>query len=246
MNGYVVASLVLLVVAAGLLWGAWSSGQRHKRVYLTESIDLGTLRELHRSATEAAGPGAFRQLVDIEGTVHPGPDGPLEAPLTHAECVWHRHSVMRRYQVVQKDAQGRRTTQNRDETESELTTENPFVVHDASGEVVVVPSTGVDCAEQSLDDFKQAGPREPRGTVGRKRCEWLLRPGTLVFVHGEAVDQAGSLVILEPEGKDKLLVSTRSETEVLASAASGQKWMRLGGIAAAVVAVVLGVFGVAA
>ena len=251
MNGFLIASLLLLLVAAGLSWGAWSSSQRHKHLSSTESLDLGTLRELHRAATEAAGPGAFRQVVDVEGTAHPGPDGPLEAPLSGADCVWHQHSVVRKDQVVELE-DGKRVTRNREETESDLTTESPFVVRDATGEVVLVPTRAVDCAEQSVDDFiTAAGERHGsfgnRGrTIGRKRCEWLLRPGTRVFVHGEAVDRGGALVIVEPEGRDKLLVSTRSEAEVLDRAASGHKWMRIGAIAAGALAVVLGVVAVVA
>jgi hypothetical protein len=156
--------------------------------------------------------------------------------------------------VVRKDRvdeleDGKRVTRNREETESDLTTETPFVVRDATGEAVLVPTRAVDCAEQSVDDFvRAAGERHGsfgnRGrTIGRKRCEWLLRPGTRVFVHGEAVDRGGALVIVEPEGRDKLLVSTRSESEVLARAASGHMWMRLGAIASAALAVVLGVVG---
>jgi E3 Ubiquitin ligase len=249
-NGFLIASLLLLLVAAGLSWGAWSSAQRHKHLSSTETTDLGTLRELHRAATEAAGPGAFRQVVDIEGTAQPGPGGPLEAPLTGAECVWHKHSVVRKDQVVELE-DGKRITRNREETESDHTTETPFVVRDATGEVEVVPSRAVDRAEQSVDDFVRAGLERHgfgnRGkTLGRKRCEWLLRPGTRIFVHGEAVDRGGALVIVEPEGKDKLLVSTRSEAEVLAGAASGHKWMRIAAIASAAVAVALGVVGVMA
>ena len=251
MNGFLIASLLLLLVAAGLFWGAWSSAQRHKHLSSTDSVDLGTLRQLHRAATDAAGPGAFRQVVDIEGTAQPGPDGLLEAPLSGADCVWHKHSVVRKDQVVELE-DGKRVTRNREETESDHTTETPFVVRDASGEVEVVPSRAVDRAEQSVDDFVRAGLERHgsfgnRGkTLGRKRCEWLLRPGTRIFVHGEAVDRGGALVIVEPEGKDKLLVSTRSEAEVLAGAATGHKWMRTGAIASAAVAVVLGVVGVLA
>jgi hypothetical protein len=250
-NGFLIAALLLLLLAAGLGWGAWSMAQRHKHLSGTETVDLATLRELHRTATQAAGPDAFRLVVDLEGTAQPGPGGPLKAALTGADCVWHKHSVVRKDQVVELE-DGKRVTRNREETESDHTTETPFVVRDATGEVVVVPSRAVDCAEQTVDDFVRAGLERHgsfgnRGrTIGRKRCEWLLRPGTRVFVHGEAVDRAGELVVVEPKGTDKLLVTTRSEAEVLDKAASGHKWMRIGAAASAALAVVLGVVGVVA
>lgn len=248
-NGYLIAALLLLLVAAGLAWGARSSAQRHENLSVTETVDVATLRELHRTATAAAGRDAFRLVVDLEGTAQPGPSGPLTAALTGAECVWHKHSVVRKDQVVDIE-DGKRVTRNREETESDHTTETPFVVRDASGEVVVVPSRAVDCAEQTVDDFVRSGPGERHGgfgnrgrTIGRKRCEWLLRPGTRIFVHGEAVDRAGELVVVEPTGGDKLLVTTWSEAEVLDKAASGHKWMRIGAAASAALAVGLGVVG---
>ena len=242
MNGFLVAALVLLVVAAGLGWGAWSAARRHQRLTATESVGLATLRELHRAATQAAGPGAFRLLVDIEGTAEPGPDGPLAAPLSGTACVWHQHTVVRRYEVVDME-DGKRVTRRREETESVLTTETPFLLRDAGSEVLVVPTRRVDAAEQSVDDFQRAKPYERRGTTGWKRCEWVVRPGTRLFVHGEAVDRGGELVVVEPEGRDKLLVSTRSEAEVLERAASGHRWMRIASAASAALAVVLGVVG---
>lgn len=245
MNGFLVGALALLVLAGLLLWGSRRAGNRHRDMFLTETIGSGTLHELHRAATAAAGPGAFRQRVDLEGTAAAGPHGPLSSELTGTPCVWHHHRVTRRFQEEAKDSEGRPRLETREEVESELRSETAFCVRDGEGTVLVETEGDVGDARKVLDVFEEARPGRdvPGRTLGYRREEWVLELGTPLYVSGEAFDRDGSLVVGEPEGKARLVVTTRSQTQMLESARSSERGLRVAAAVSGAAALVLGVVG---
>lgn len=212
MNGFIVGAIVLFGISSLLTVGFVNTTRRQKRLYLTESLSAGTLTALHKAATDAAGPNSFARMVDVSGVAAAGPSGLLTAELSRKPCVWHSHVVLRRYVETVTDAQGKDSRQTREETVSELRPETPFTVRGADGTVLVVPTVAVDSAEKVLDEFKEDVAGSGTGTVRR---EWLLAEGTQIFVHGEAADRDGQLAIREPDGADKLEITTRTEAQVL-------------------------------
>lgn len=235
---------VVLLGLAGLLW--WSAGRaqaRHRRLLVTETLDAATLAELHRTATAAAGPGAFRIRVDLEGTAAAGPGGPLRSPLTDTPCVWHHHRVTRKHEVEVTGEDGKRRTEARDETVAEQRSDQPFGVADAGGTTTVEPGpAGVDGARQVLDEYDDAPG--PGGTLGHRRQEWVLTAGTPVFVSGEAYDGPSGLVVGAPTQRgDRYVLTTRSQEQVLTATAASDRRLRIAAAVSAGLGVVLLVLG---
>lgn len=235
MSGYLFGAIACFVLSSLFVVGWVGQTRRHKQMYLTESVTPGTLVELHRAALGAAGPDAFGQVVDVTGAAAAGPGGLLRAELSRTPCVWHHHRVVRRFEET-TFVDGKQQTAVREETVSELRSETPFAVRDGSGSVLVVPTVGLDGAEKVLDEFDDD---RQGSTLGYSRQEWVLTEGTTVFVHAEAVDRGGELTLRDPEGKDRLTITTRTEGEVLAGLRSSARFLLGAAVTLDVVGVVL-------
>lgn len=240
---WAVGTIIGLAIAAGTFFMGRSTQRRRGQLLGVETLSTGTIKDLCAAASGAAGAGAFRHPVEVAGTAEAGPTGLLTSELSHAECVWHRHKVTRRYRHQETDSQGKRTTSTREEVVAELTTEDAFELRDAAGTITVIPTRVVDGATKSLSEFREptthdegatvrVGPLEidlggGDNTLGFEYEEWILKPGTTVFVHGEATDASGALAIAEPAGKSKLVISTKSETQLLDAAEKEAKGLRV-------------------
>lgn len=235
-----VAAVVLAGFGAYSLWNARKARGAVGNLLSVETSTTAYVRQMHETATAAAGPGAYRERVELEGVVAPGPQGPLRSEVSGSECVWHRHTVTRHYEEVRRDSEGRRRTSKRREKMADSTTRDPFVLRDAAGEILVVPVGGVRDARKSVSEFRDTDrreettdirlgsfslslPRESRGgTLGYEYEEWVLPAGTKVFVSGEVVDRGGQLEVRAPEDGE-LIVSTRSEDELLEESRGHEK-----------------------
>jgi hypothetical protein len=243
-------------------WQARSHKARKSQLLAVETMSTGELRTYVQAAADAAGPGAFAQHVELAGVARPGDLGILTSELSGTECVWHQHKVTRRYREHYRDSEGRRRTRTKEEVVTRHRTEDPFVLRDDSGEVVVVPTTNVqggrkvvsrfeegrdddDRTEVKIGSFKLALPSS-RGqdTIGYEYEEWVLVPDTRIFVQGEARDDGGRLEVHEPRDGRELLISTKSEAALLESADSGITQNTRFAIGAGVLAVVLAIAGV--
>ena len=231
--GWFLAALLAAVVAGIAWWTGRSATRRRGRLLATETSTVATLTEVAAAATGAAGEGSYREVVELSGEAHPGPAGRLTSPETGTPCVWHRHTVTRRYTQVTKDAEGKRTTSTAEETVTSETSSSAFVLVEASG--------GVDGARKSLSEFREGRRGGARDTIGFEHEEWVLEPGTRLFVAGEVSDAGGVLTIRKP-AKGDLVVTTRSEEQLLDSAAGSARTagivLRVAGAAAVVLAVV--------
>lgn len=253
-----------VLVGGGVGAVTWVLSRRAERrrgeMLGVETLTIDTIHQLCDAAAGAAGPGAFRQSVEATGTAEAGPTGVLTSEVSKSPCVWHRHQVTRRYREVSTDAKGNRTTSTREEVVVENATEDPFVLRDVTGTIPIVPTRDVDGAKKSVSEFREPtaepgstmklGPFEitiPGGdsdTIGYEYEEWLLPAGARVFVHGDATDASGELTIVEPEGKSKLIISTHSESELLADAASAARRLQIASIVGAGVAVVCAILAI--
>lgn len=255
-----VVAVAAVALGAFLLYGAHKARRATSDLVSVETSPTSMVHELHRNALSAAGPGAFRERVEVAGTVVAGPQGVLRAEVSGTECVWHRHRVTRHYEEVRRDSEGRRRTSQRTDEMTDAASREPFVVRDEHGEITVVPTHGVPDARKSVSEFRDREqdrqgtelrlgsfslslPTQDRGgTLGYEYEEWVLAPGTRVFVSADAVDHDGTLELRAPEG-GRLLVSTRSEEELLEGHRSSDRRGTLlgwGGIAVGVVAAIAG------
>ena len=152
--------------------------------------------EIEREAlVELGSPGGFRRISAVVGHAHPDDDGPLRSPQTGTECVWWRRTVRRR---TSQDGAW--------EMLEEAASDRAFVLVEETGNIGVDPRGVVVTAPE------QVGGRDDWTVDGVVRHEeWVVRPGAELYVHGEAHDRDGSLVLAHPESPtDPFLVSTRA------------------------------------
>ena len=239
----IIAGVVLILVAAGALWFARSERAEARKVTATETLGCGELTTLSQSVAGEVGGGSFRQRCEVVGKAEAGEAGLLKAPESGADVVWHRTVVTHRYWEMVDRREGERTRRVREEkTEevSDIQTDTPFVVRDASGSVLVSPAgADIDEPEQAVDRFEQHENANESvadavlgavlrvgnetGTIGFQREEWVIRPGTQLYVHGEATDATGAISFAKPGDDHDFVISTRTEADIVGDAQRNAK-----------------------
>lgn len=253
--------IILLVAAAGCLWGAARSQRKVHAMMAAETLSVPELLELQRISTELTGPGNFRKVCEVVGETVPAPVGMLRSELTGTDCVWYSTRVQRRYKHYDRDTDGDTRVTTRTETVSDMTSPHGWALL-RDGHTIGVDHGGrrPDGAEQVLDRFEQAHDRQPAGvagvlgalmggdrdeTIGYQHTEHVLRPGTRMYVLGEVDDRDGPLVIRPPrDSAVPFVLSTRTEEELTDSARGGQRiwaWIAAGAAVVGVALIVLGI-----
>jgi hypothetical protein len=250
----------LLVVAAVLYVLSSRNSGAARRFTATENLTVAQLRELHAQVAGEGLGGAFSQVVDVHGEVRCA--DPLHAPMSGRPCVWHRSQVIAQIEErrTTTDSQGHRSTrwERDDRTVSDATQGVDFELHDGAGITVAVHDAQIDRPLTVVDRFEpedapaRGGPTLSIGPIsfssgpdqrllGYRHVESVLPVGARVFVHGTATDAPGELAFSATGGN--LLISTRSEDELVAAKLKSARWQLAGAGAAAaagLVAVVIG------
>lgn len=232
----------MLVVGLGLLAAAVVAAvvalvQRRRLHQLVgaETLTAAQLRDQAEAAAQLSGGGSQRPCT-VTGTSQPGPDGPLTASMSNVKCVWHRQVVRRRYVRTRTNGKGTRRQERRTEVVSDVSSHLPFTLVDDTGAVLVVPERAtVDRPERSHKEYRadasgaslsvlgvtlRLGSGD--GTIGFETEEWVLRPGTQLFVLGEAGEGPGAVRIGKP-ASGRFLISTRSKAELTANTRRTQR-----------------------
>lgn len=246
----IIIGAVLLVGAAVAVAFALYNKKRWHAMLGTETSSVAQLGTDLATVHQLGGDGSFRRVCEVTGPVEPGPAGELHSELAKLPCVWYRYEIRRRYWHTSTDSEGRTSRSQRTETVAQLASEQPFRLNDGTGSVLVRPDgLAVDRAERVLDQFVpdegtdsvsflgfQISTRS--NTIGYEHEEWIVRPGTRLYVLGEATNHSGELTIGKPaEGVH--IISTRSEAELRASARRTQQILMWSALAAAVIGVAL-------
>lgn len=252
-----IGGLIGLAVAGLFGYLTWRAKTRIRAMEATETLTVAELKELHRAAVDAAGEGAFRHRCEVAGVVRPHKRGALSSELKKVSCVWHKHKVTRRYEYVDRDRDGSRRTRTRNEVVAQNTSDTAFFLEDDTGKLVIRPAGhDVEHAEKVTDSFRphrgggsvSIGPltlRSGGGTVGFKEEEWALRPGTRVYINGEASDISdGRLALSAPMEGGTFIMSTRSEAEMMHGENNKLLGFGIGSGVAALAGVVLLVVGI--
>ncbi|WP_053204495.1 GIDE domain-containing protein [Jiangella muralis] len=227
----------------------------------TETFTAQELRTLQAAAAEAAGPGVFRQSCELAGIAQPSPSGAMKSEISATECVWHKHVVTRKFWETERKRDSNGNYRNRrvekKEQVADQESEQPFLVTDETGSVLVHPGRAVEGVEKTVDRFEPHDEEEERtelsigsfslslpktqreGTIGYQYEEWVLEPGRKLYVLGEVSDASGELAIEAPT-----LVSTKDEETLLQETRSKQRLLLIGAAVAAVAGCVLIVVGV--
>ena len=257
-----IAGGVLLVIAIAAFFWARSERSGARKATATETMACGDISSLSSGVADEVGGGAFTQRCEVVGAARPGPAGALKAPDSKADAVWARTTVKHKYWVMEQQTTDGRTTRVRREREEEVSsidTDTPFAIEDDSGTVLVHPSgADIDQPEQVADRFERATVGESisdgilssifrsgddSGTIGFKHEEWIIRPGTRLYVQGEVADRTGGLVFSEPADDGPFLISTRSEEEIVSGKLRNAKIATAIGAVAAVAGVALLIAG---
>jgi hypothetical protein len=244
-----IIGLVVLAIAAACLYGA-----RHER----SKVDQ--LQATETYACSDIGDALAGRLCEVAGAAQPGPGGLITAPQSGDDGVWFAHKVTRHWWEVEPDdgdSDHRAERRKRERVVSEQRSEQPFAVDDGSGRVLI--HHGGHKLERAPGVRKvsaRGGPPEgyKKGVVGfveqlddRREWfeyeEWLLPAGTQLFVSGEVGLHGDALAIGKPSNGGQLVISTKSEEELLKSSGRNAKILQVIAIAAAVAAAALVVAG---
>jgi hypothetical protein len=250
MTGTWILGIVGLIVLIGGALCLYQAVRAQREVHAMMAAETLTVPELEELRGIANGLGArFQKVAEVVGTAAPGPQGLLRAEMSGVESVWHAQRVQRHYEETETDSDGDTRTTRRTETVAQNVSGPTFtLVRD--GHAVVVDHGGrlVDAAEQVVDRFEQAhenrgflrGLVHRDGTIGFQYTEWVVRPGTPLYVLGEVHDRTGELVVGPPADRAQhFVVSTRSEEELTDATRRHQRLMARIGAGAGTLGVVL-------
>jgi E3 Ubiquitin ligase len=258
-----IGGLVLIGIAAGLLWFAQTRRKLHAEVSGTETSTCGDLDQLRRQVAGEAGAGQFRQRCELAGNAQPEAQ-PVKAPFSGQDAVWYRTKVTHHYRERVRRKRGSDYVTDWDDRTrvvAEEESQTPFQLDDGTGRVLVDPRDAkLDEIEESFDRFEpdpggSGGSVEFLGlkiqttsgseSVGFQREEWIIRPNRRLYVLGEVSDSSGRLQVSKPS-EGRFLISTRSEEEIAAGAKKAVTYSTIGAAVAGVAGVVLVVLGILA
>jgi hypothetical protein len=227
-----------------------------------EKVTAATIEDDAKAIAAEIGGGSFSKYVEVSGTV--ASESPLEAEFSGTKCVHYETKVVREYEetYVETDADGSSRTQTRRGTENISSNSRScvFTVDDGSGKIEVDPAGAEFHLETTMSRFEPgegartigsyvldavlngSGGRRTIGYRFEEKCFPVARQG---YIFGEVSDVGGAVRIRQSQDHGKrLIVSLKSEGELVRSAKLGAMWLTLGAsvaLAGAIVTIILGV-----
>ena len=256
---FIIAGVVLVLVALGLVLGSRSQKKKLGEIQSTETSTAVDLADLAAAVAKDIGAGSFNQIAEVKGTIECA--NPLVSELSETSCVHYSMNVTREYEETywEEDSEGHKVQRTRRGSESVASNARsvPFMVRDSTGTIEVDPAGASIVDEKVFSQFQQgeaggdgfrfgrfsfgsgfAPLSGGRRTIGYRLEESAVPVGRPIFVLGEAVDSGGRLRIGKPAKKGaSFIVSLKSEEQL----ESGAKALTSGLLIAAVVSAALGV-----
>lgn len=254
-----VLSVALVVGAVVLVVLASRSSRRAARLTAVATSTCAELVDEAAAVGAQLGRAALRREVELKGVGAPvGP--PLVGPFSGQPVLWYSATVTHHFwkTTTSTDSQGRRSSSRTRATEV-LSTETSdtarVLLDDGTGGVqVALRGAEVDGArvlhDQMTEGGGDVGPSLSIGpftlgggsaTIGYEHVEHALVAGEALYVCGTALSgPAGSLEVVGTEDAP-LVVSTRSEEQLVRSAVRKGQWLSAGAVAAGLGAVAAGV-----
>jgi E3 ubiquitin ligase len=230
----VIGGIIALVVGAIAYYYAHNQQRSLNAMTLTETVTCGELGELSQAAAEAVGSGSFGQACEVVGVAAPGTQGPLTAPESGREVVWHRTVLTEHYTTTETDSNGKSRQVEKTRIVAQHESQEPFLVRDATGTISVDPrGADVDNPFTLADKFERNGSGIDLGDSkwaniaeqfakasvqgGIQHEEWGIPVGQQLYVLAEANDRSGALTMSRPE-HGRFLISTKTEEDLRESA----------------------------
>jgi hypothetical protein len=248
--GYVVVGALLIVAAVMGFFVMRATKKELHAMIGTETSSIPELEQLRGVSDELGARGGFRKVAEVVGAAHPRPEGLLVSEISKTECVWYGYRVDRQYErIVYRD--GKRRYSKHTEKVAEFSSSQGYALVDADGRTIGVDPDGTrpEAVEQAVDRFEQGdgGGRffttGDNSTIGFEYKEWLIRPGSRLYVLGEVHDKIGPLVIGKPGQPGHFIISGRTEDELRADRTRKHKYLAIGVVVAFVLGLVLIVVG---
>jgi hypothetical protein len=262
--GWIVLGVLVLAVAGALEWSSRQQRRRHHAVAGSDTTTCGDVLALFDAVEGELGKGTLTRPVQVRAAVAAAGT----APLSGSPAGWFRAVVTERYteweepdggdeprfertvgpaarERAREEVKSRRLVE-RSKVHEEHDFPGPLVLDDGSGRLTVdIGNALVEHVEQVLDrldpdpDHREGRP----GRVGLHHAEWVVAPGTEVTVVGAATRGPDGVVVGDPKGAEKLIVTTRTRDEVVASSASSAQKLRVAAALAAAAGLILVVAG---
>ncbi len=263
------AGLFVVVIGGVLLYLARKAADRVLQMKATETSTVSALRSLIDEVRKelGGGPSEWRDAVELKG--HVGCERPIQAEMSGQPAVVVRGSVVREVEELreEEDSDGNVTSRwvSRTETVNNTSLETPFWLDDGTGKIDVRPGGASFTLQKVVDRFEPAAQVQRGASItfgsfsfqapalshrssyrvkGYRFTEEILPVGAKIYALGEVSDTNDGTALHKPQDKSKaFLLSTKSEEEMVGAAESQAKWMKIGGIAAIGLGVVLIIFG---
>ncbi|HEX8104737.1 MAG TPA: GIDE domain-containing protein [Solirubrobacteraceae bacterium] len=247
----IIGGVICLALSAVALYFFFDARGTLQAAQKSETLTCGEIDELSQAAAEAVGAGSFSHACEVAGVAVGAEHGPLHAPESGVECIWHRSTVTEHYWDWERDSDGDRRRVRKERQLSSHASETAFIVDDGTGKIPVDPrGADIDGEEKVVDRMEDADDGRSGGgsgfaslvanlgqslmggdsTIALEYEEWVIRSGARVYALGEVRDDGGRVRLAKP-AKGKMIISTRSEEEVTGSA---RKTMTLAAVGAGV------------
>ncbi|MGI5834909.1 MAG: E3 ubiquitin ligase family protein [Chloroflexota bacterium] len=262
----IVVGIVLLILGVVLFLMRRSQQSKLMDIMGTKTSTSQELQKAAEYVAERLGQqGSFKQIAEVKGVLKC--DSPLRSEIAQEPCVYYSMTVTREYEETywETDSKTKRR-QRRTRRGSEVVSQNsqriPFWVEDSTGSILVNPEGADIDAVQVIDKFENntGGVITLGGfsfdvgslvgqflsdsrTLGYRFRESILPIGRQIYVLGEAADTTGKIQVQKPSGKEKFIISLKSEEELIRSTKSAAQWMLIGAIVSGIAGAALTIVG---
>lgn len=269
--GFIIIGLVLIGIGVYLAWfQRRKTGDALLDIQATQTSTIADVKEA--MADMASISDSYREYCELKGTVkaknpQKAPFSQKEAAFYRA-TTYRVYEEQEQY----TDSEGNRKTKlvKKEEKISDEESGEELVLTDANGDTIDIETVGVSSAfdlPKTVDRFEPANVyngmqfhQNPRRRfqsfegsfiagngarmLGYRMVEYAFLSGQKLYLLGDAYMNAGTLTFGKPTEKGKqFIVTAKSEEELVSTKQSSQKMSLIGGIACAVIGLIIMISG---